>query len=108
VSQPHSISHVTIAGIPATSTGTITCHSSTVTVTRSGQSYRQAVTPGLTDGSSGGPWLVNFSTSTGRGVLIGDTGGYQQGGPASGSPSYTSVWTGRFAAVVSAAASYEG
>jgi hypothetical protein len=33
--------------------------------------------------------------------------GYQQGGPASGSPSYSSYWTAAFAAVVKAAVNYE-
>jgi len=35
---------------------------------------------GYTDGTSGGPWLVNISPSTGLGSLVGVIGGYQQGG----------------------------
>jgi hypothetical protein len=41
-------------------------------------------------------------------VLIGDTGGFEQGGPSSGSPSYSDDWTGSFAAVVKAAVGFEG
>ncbi|HXY45266.1 MAG TPA: trypsin-like serine protease [Acidimicrobiales bacterium] len=35
---------------------------------------------GYTDGTSGGPWLVDVSPSTGLGRLIGVVGGYEQGG----------------------------
>jgi V8-like Glu-specific endopeptidase len=106
--QPRTIAGVTIAGIPATSPGTLVTTAHTVTVTESGEPYRQASTPGFTDGSSGGPWLRDFSTKTGRGVLIGDTGGFEQGGPSSGSPSYSDYWTNSFAAVVKAAVGFEG
>ena len=41
-------------------------------------------------------------------MLIGDTGGFEQGGPSSGSPSYSDDWTGSFAAVVKAAVGFEG
>jgi hypothetical protein len=108
VNQPKTIVGVTIAGIPATSSGTLVTTTSTDTVTESGQPFRRAATPGFTDGSSGGPWLRNFSTTTSRGMLIGDTGGFEQGGPSSGSPSYSNYWTGNFAAVVKAAVSFEG
>ena len=65
--------------------------------------------PGLTDGSSGGPWFQDFSSTTaGLGVLLGDTGGFEQGGPSSGSPSYANYWTSDFATVVKNAVSYEG
>jgi hypothetical protein len=99
---------VTIAGIPSTRPGTLVTTTNTGTVTRSGEPYRQAATPGYTDGTSGGPWLRNFSTKTNRGVLIGDTGGFEQGGLSSGIPSYSDCWTGSFAAVVKAAVSFEG
>jgi hypothetical protein len=108
VNQPKTIPGVTIAGIPATSPGTLVTTTDTDTVTESGEPFRQATTPGFTDGTSGGPWLRNFSTKTGRGVLIGDTGGFEQGGPSSGTPSYSNYWTGSFAAVVKAAVSFEG
>jgi V8-like Glu-specific endopeptidase len=32
------------------------------------------------DGTSGGPWIVHFNPVTGGGTLIGDIGGYEQGG----------------------------
>jgi hypothetical protein len=108
VNQPKAIAGVTIAGIPATSRGTLVTTANTVTVTESGEPFRRAATPGFTDGSSGGPWLRNFSTTTGRGVLIGETGGFEQGGPSSGSPSYSDYLTSSFAALVKAAVSFEG
>jgi len=108
INQPKTIASATIAGIPATSPGTLVTTTNADTVTESGEPFRRAVTPGFTDGSSGGPWLRNFSTTTSRGVLIGDTGGFEQGGPSSGSPSYSNYWTGSFAAVVKAAVSFEG
>jgi V8-like Glu-specific endopeptidase len=108
VNQPKTIPGVTIAGIPGTSQRTLVTTTNTVTVTESGEPFRRAATPGFTDGSSGGPWLRNFSTTTNRGVLIGDTGGFEQGGPSSGTPSYSNFWTGSFAAVVKAAVGFEG
>ena len=108
VNQPKTIASVTIAGIPATSPGTLVITTNTDTVTESGEPFRRAATPGFTDGSSGGPWLRDFSSTTSRGVLIGDTGGFEQGGPSGGSPSYSNYWTGSFAAVVKAAVSFEG
>jgi len=32
------------------------------------------------DGTSGGPWIVNYNSKTGTGTVIGDIGGYEQGG----------------------------
>jgi V8-like Glu-specific endopeptidase len=32
------------------------------------------------DGTSGGPWIVNYNSKTGTGLVIGDIGGYEQGG----------------------------
>jgi hypothetical protein len=32
------------------------------------------------DGTSGGPWITDFNAKTGTGVLIGDIGGYHEGG----------------------------
>jgi V8-like Glu-specific endopeptidase len=108
INQPATLDKVTIAGIPGNSRATLVTTTKTVTVTESGEPYRQATTPGFTDGSSGGPWLTNFNATTGRGVLIGDTGGFEQGGPSSGSPSFSDHWTSDFAALVKAAVNYEG
>jgi hypothetical protein len=49
---------------------------------------------GYTDGASGGPWITGFSKRTGTGTVIGDIGGYQQGGNLAWtgySPYFTSV-----------------
>ena len=32
------------------------------------------------DGTSGGPWILNFNRATGSGIVFGDIGGYEQGG----------------------------
>lgn len=32
------------------------------------------------DGTSGGPWIVNYNPRTGTGIVFGDIGGYEQGG----------------------------
>ncbi len=108
VNQPSTISGVTIAGIPSSASQTLVTVSDTTSVTESGVAYRQATTPGFTDGSSGGPWLEHFNSASGAGVLIGDTGGFEQGGPASGTPSYSDTWDSAFASVVAAATNYEG
>jgi hypothetical protein len=45
------------------------------------------------DGTSGGPWIVKFNQVTGSGAVIGNIGGYEQGGDepwASYSDYYTS------------------
>ena len=35
---------------------------------------------GFWDGTSGGPWIVNYDQRTGSGTVIGDIGGFEQGG----------------------------
>lgn len=35
---------------------------------------------GYFDGTSGGPWLIGFDRGTGSGTVIGDIGGYEEGG----------------------------
>jgi V8-like Glu-specific endopeptidase len=45
-------------------------------------------------GTSGGPWILNYNSTTGTGTVFGDIGGYQQGGNypyLSYSPYYSSV-----------------
>jgi V8-like Glu-specific endopeptidase len=108
INQPDTIDNVTIAGIPGTSSDLLTTVTGIDTVTESGSTYREATTPGFTDGTSGGPWLTGFDTATGLGTLVGDIGGYEEGGPSSGSPSYSDYWNSEFATVVSDAVSYEG
>jgi V8-like Glu-specific endopeptidase len=44
------------------------------------------------DGTSGGPWILHFDPVTGGGIVVGDIGGYEQGGDypwASYSPYYS-------------------
>lgn len=102
-----TVDNATLAGIPGSSSDTLTAVADATTVTESGQSYRTAATPGFTDGTSGGPWFENLDASTGIGTLFGDTGGYEQGGPSSGTPSYSDVWDSAFATVVADAVAYE-
>jgi hypothetical protein len=75
----------------------------TATITKHGQSFRQGNASGQGDGTSGGPWFTSAVTD-GVGLLAGDTGGFQQGGPASGNPTYSDVWNNDFYALVAAAA----
>jgi V8-like Glu-specific endopeptidase len=35
---------------------------------------------GYTDGTSGGPWFIDYDSRTGSGTIIGDIGGYHEGG----------------------------
>jgi V8-like Glu-specific endopeptidase len=35
---------------------------------------------GFWDGTSGGPWIVGYNSTTGSGTVIGDIGGFEQGG----------------------------
>jgi V8-like Glu-specific endopeptidase len=108
VNQPGTIGNVTIAGIPASSPNTLATVTGTTAATESGERYRTATTPGFTDGTSGGPWLENFNAKTGLGTLIGDTGGFEQGGPSNGSPSFSDIWNSAFASVVADAVKFEG
>jgi hypothetical protein len=104
---------VRIVGIPGNSAKAKVNVTSSQTVTLTGGQgigkflARKASTPGFTDGTSGGPWFYSFSTRTGRGLLLGDVGGYQYGGPSSGTPSYSSYWTSSFSALVAMAARRE-
>lgn len=45
------------------------------------------------NGTSGGPWILDFNHVTGTGIVFGDIGGYEQGGShpyLSYSPYYSS------------------
>jgi V8-like Glu-specific endopeptidase len=51
------------------------------------------------DGTSGGPWILDFNRATGSGVIFGDIGGYQAGGKypdVSYSPYYGDAILGLF------------
>jgi hypothetical protein len=112
VNEPVSAA-VRIVGIPGSSGAAKITVTSSQTITLSGGTgvgrflAREASTPGFTDGTSGGPWFASFSTRTSQGLLLGDTGGYQDGGPISGTPSYSSYWTASFSALVANAARQE-
>ena len=48
------------------------------------------------DGTSGGPWITHFNPVTGTGTVIGEIGGYEEGGDyawQSFSPYYGSVYS---------------
>jgi hypothetical protein len=58
--------------------------------------YLDGSAPGEGDGSSGGPWFGSLDTRSGLGILIGDTGGFHGGGPSSGVPTFSPLWTKNF------------
>jgi hypothetical protein len=97
---------VTIFGVPGTSSTMLVNSTVSHTVTIGGYQYRQAATPGFGDGASGGPWFYSYSFSSQSGDILGDTGGYDAGGPTA-SPSYSPVWTTYFGGFVAAVAKKE-
>jgi len=78
----------------------------TTTVTKHGQPFRQGDASGEGPGTSGGPWFKT-AVKHGVGLIAGDTGGWDQGGPNSGNPSYSDSWNNDFYALVAAAAEHE-
>jgi hypothetical protein len=99
--MPPTINNTRIVGIPSSATSAlVNITQSTIHSDACSFQYRRAATPGFTDGSSGGPWFWYFNTNTKRGSLLGDTGGCQEGGPSSGSPSYAAVWRSDFSQFV--------
>jgi len=105
VNAPKSVNNVRIVGIPGNSSKALVNVTNTTTVTINPGDYlaRKASTPGFGDGASGGPWFYSFNTKTGVGLLLGDTGGYDSGGPTD-SPSYSSFWTTDFSTLVNGVA----
>ena len=57
---------------------------------------------GYTDGTSGGPFLTNVSSTTGQGTVVGVIGGYEQGGDLP-QVSYSSAFGAKVAALYKAA-----
>jgi hypothetical protein len=100
---------VTIFGQPGCDTCGKLLTNTTVshTVTTDGYLSRTASTPGFLDGVSGGPWFYSYSWSSQLGLILGDIGGYEQGGPTSGSPSYSPFWTSYFGGFIAAVAEKE-
>ena len=101
INAPKSVDNARIVGIPGNSGKALVnvTNTTTVTINPGGYPARKASTPGFGDGSSGGPWFSTFNTKSGVGVLFGDTGGYDSGGPTD-SPSYSSVWGNPFSVLV--------
>ena len=71
------------------------------TVNPAGYLARKASTLGFGNGASGGPWFYKYDKSMQLGCVLGDTGGYQDGG-SSDSPSYSPFWTVYFGGFVDA------
>lgn len=112
INEPHTIKNTRIVGLPSTADEPLYVVTTSTTVSLKGLPFvgtylnRKATTPGFADGSSGGPWYYFFGSND-LGLLTGDTGGYETGGPPSGSPSYSSFWTTDFSALVAQAVSHE-
>lgn len=98
--------NVRIVGIPGNASSALVSITQATTVTVDGYLARKAATPGFGEGASGGPWFSSFNTTTQTGQLLGDTGGYHEGGPTD-SPSYSSFWQSDFASLVATAAKHE-
>ena len=103
---PGKVKNVRIVGYPANSAVPLLSLTDTTTVTEHDIHYRSGHTPGFGDGTSGGPWFKSKGTS-GVGVIIADTGGFQQGGDKP-TPSYSDVWDSTFANLVAQARKDEG
>ena len=97
---------VTIFGVPGNSSRMLENAATSVTVTTNGYLDRRASTPGFGDGASGGPWFYSYSFKTQLGDILGDTGGYDAGGPTN-SPSYSPWWNGAFSGFVANVAKKE-
>jgi hypothetical protein len=91
--QPVNANNVTIIGYPSSANEPLINVTNTTTVTESGEFFRTGSTPGFTTGCSGSPWFSSFNASQQVGTLLGEIGGYEEGGPSSGTPSYSPVWT---------------
>ncbi len=98
VNEPKTVA-VTIAGLPGNSKEALIDHTVSHTVRPAGFDARKASTPGFGAGTSGGPWFFEYNSSRKLGDVLGETGGYQNGGK-SDSPSYSPFLTRYFAAAV--------
>jgi V8-like Glu-specific endopeptidase len=107
VNQPKTVKNTRIVGYPGGAAEPLYSVTTTVTVTKSKEPYRRGSTPKFADGVSGGPWFSSFNTRSDLGVLLGDTGGFDQGGPTD-SPSYSDFWNGDFAVLVANGVKLEG
>jgi hypothetical protein len=100
VMQPRT-PNVTIAGYPSGGQKLLVNSTGSSTFTPPGLHCwnRVGSTPGFTGGTSGGPWFSRYNSRTQTGTVIGDIGGYQQGGK-NPTPSYSPYWTAVFASTV--------
>ncbi len=78
-------------GYPDGSNRPVTCATRAVAFRPDALDQVKFVCPGFTDGTSGGPFLSDFSRATDTGSIIGVIGGYQQGGD-SADISYSSAF----------------
>lgn len=89
---------VQVIGYPDATTRPITCSRQARAFTRHGLHQMVFDCPGYTDGTSGGPFLINVKAATGDGKVIGAIGGYQQGGDTP-SVSYSAQFLANIAAL---------
>jgi hypothetical protein len=102
--KPKQLHDVQIVGYSENKSVPWRANTNTVTVTKHNQSFRSGNGRGLGPGSSGGPWFGHLKAHQGAGILVADTGGWEQGGPNSGNPSYSDFWNIDFAELVHLAA----
>jgi V8-like Glu-specific endopeptidase len=95
---------VQVIGYPDATRRPITCTNPARAFTRHGLHQLVFDCPGYTDGTSGGPFLMDVKASTGDGQVIGDIGGYQQGGDTP-SVSYSAQFLASIAALYKTATS---
>jgi len=102
--KPKQLHNVQIVGYSENKSVPWRANTNTVTVVEHKQPFRSGNGRGLGPGSSGGPWFGSLKARQGVGILIADTGGWDQGGPNSGDPSYSDYWNHDFAELVHLAA----
>jgi hypothetical protein len=105
--EPKRLHDVQIVGYSENESVPWRANTNTITIYKHNQPFRSGNGRGLGPGSSGGPWFGSLKPSEGVGNIIGDTGGWDQGGPNGGDPSYSDYWNRYFAGLVHLAAKHE-
>lgn len=77
---PNEGEKIVITGYPADTDEPVDCDS----LTYLSGGWPTFDCDGFSDGTSGSPWIVNFDSSTGTGVVVGIIGGPEQGGDTDG------------------------
>lgn len=95
---------VEVIGYPDATNRPITCTNPARAYTAHGLHQLVFDCPGYTDGTSGAPFLMDVKAATGDGTVIGDIGGYEQGGDTP-SVSYSSQYLASMAALYKTATS---